>query len=199
MRSPWSSLSWRADIFTLFYMSGRHCTPCLIDMLTSQVRRELQRTWGFPDDLASFPCTWQKAWWLWLQHVETYFPGIRILDVGGFWGLLSNLAAPGWLPAPCALGAARCRSLWGSMSAFPAGRQWEGQSASVSSSGKQTLETSSRFQPPCPWLALCKTPLPGSGEGAADVRNKQYFAFFRIKITFLGWLNFEGKVVCPAL
>lgn len=120
----------------------------------------------------------------------------------GRWWLLGSLQQLGSTRlAPCALcsGCSKVSESLGQHVCIPAGRQWEGQSASVSSSGKQTLETSSRFQPPCPWLALCKTPLPGSGEGAADVRNKQYFAFFRIKITFLGWLNFEGKVVCPTL
>lgn len=57
-------------------------------------------------------------------------------------------------------------------------------SFSVSSFGKQTPESSSRFQPACSGLALCKAPLPGSGEGTADISNEQYFAFFRVKITF---------------
>lgn len=115
-----------------------------------------------------------------------YFPGIQILDVGGFWSLFSNLAAPGWLPAYCALGAARCVRVSGAACLrFPqedSGRDSQLLSLLWKTDSRNLFQILASLS----LISLCKTPLPGSGEGTADIRNKQYFSFFRIKMTFLG-------------
>lgn len=171
MRSPWSSLSWRADILTLFYMSSRHCTPCLADMPTSQVRREPQGLCGFPDRLPSFHCAWQKAWWLWLHIRRLTFLANE------FWTLAaSGVSSATWQQplAACALrsGSSEVSESLGQLVCVSRRRQWEGQPASLS----LRLETDSRLLQMSACLSLVRPvedALPGSGQGAADVRDGQ--------------------------
>lgn len=145
--------------------------PVLTDVPTSQ-RGESPGICGFSDHLASFHWAWQKAWWLASTYGNLFFWHTN----SGRWWLLgppqqlgSSLLLPGlalgvWPGAGVSGAAGLC---------FPQKTAGGTVSFSVSSSGKQTPEFSSRFQPACPWL--------GSGEGAADVRNGQYFTFYQNK------------------
>lgn len=113
--------------------------PVLTDVPTSQ-GGESPGICGFSDHLASFHWHGRKLD-DWLQHTETYFSGIQILDVGGFWGLLSNLAA-----ASCFLvlrsGCGQVLESLGQQVCVSRRRQREGQSVSLSLRLENRLQNS---------------------------------------------------------
>lgn len=124
-----------------------------------------------PDRLASFHCAWQKAWWLWLHIRRLTFLANE------FWTLAaSGVSSATWQQplAACALrsGSSEVSESLGQLVCVSRRRQWEGQPASLS----LRLETDSRLLQMSACLSLVRPvedALPGSGQGAADVRDEQ--------------------------